>query len=82
MTRRAVQAHSFQLEEDLTSAFGTYVRGGLVTQHKTGKSLAFKPLEQALKDPGEFLLTDFAKMERPGLLHLGFQALDAFQVCL
>ncbi|KAK9812201.1 hypothetical protein WJX73_003893 [Symbiochloris irregularis] len=73
------KAHSFQLEQDITADFGTFVRGGLVTQHKTGKTLAFKPLEEALKDPGEFLLTDFAKMERPGLLHLGFQALDAFQ---
>jgi hypothetical protein len=31
-----------------------------------------------MEDPGEFLLTDFAKMERSPLLHLGFQALDAF----
>ena len=26
------------------------------------------------------MLTDFSKIERPGQLHLGFQALDAFQV--
>lgn len=27
----------------------------------------------------EFLMTDFAKMEFPGQLHLGFQAIHAFQ---
>lgn len=27
----------------------------------------------------EFLLTDFAKFDRPGQLHVGFQALHAFE---
>lgn len=75
-----VQAHSFELEEDTTS-YGDYVKGGIVTEHKDHKTLDFKPLAQALDDPGEFLLSDFAKMERPGILHLGFQALNDFQVC-
>ena len=35
---------------------------------------------QALADPGEFLLSDFAKLDRSAQLHLGFQAIDAFQV--
>lgn len=74
-----MQAHSFQLEEDL-SEYGSYQRGGIVTQHKLPKTLAFRTLEAALQDPGEFLLTDFSKIERPGILHIGFQALDAFQV--
>jgi hypothetical protein len=38
------------------------------------------PLAQALETPGEFLLSDFSKFDRPPLLHLAFQALDAFQV--
>lgn len=41
----------------------------------------FRLLLQALAKPGEFLLSDFAKLERSSLLHLGFQALDSFQVC-
>lgn len=40
----------------------------------------FKTLAAALTDPGEFLLFDFAKFERPALLHVGFQAVDAFLV--
>ncbi|PKI49887.1 hypothetical protein CRG98_029725 [Punica granatum] len=33
---------------------------------------------EALKDPGDFLLSDFSKFDRPPLLHLAFQALDKF----
>jgi hypothetical protein len=75
------QAHSFELECD-TSKFGAYTRGGIVTQHKEGKVLAFKKLADALEEPGEFLLSDFSKIERSPLLHLAFQALDAYQVRL
>ncbi len=39
---------------------------------------SFKPLSAALSEPGEFLMSDFAKFERPALLHVGFQAVDAF----
>lgn len=73
------QAHSFELETD-TTKFGAYTRGGIVTQHKEPKTLAFKKLADALEEPGEFLLSDFSKIERSPLLHLAFQALDAYQV--
>ncbi|KAJ4840511.1 E1 ubiquitin-activating protein [Turnera subulata] len=69
--------YSFQLEED-TTKFGTYEKGGIVTQVKPPKSLNFKPLGEALRHPGDFLLSDFSKMDRPPLLHLAFQALDKF----
>jgi len=75
------QPHSFQLDLD-TSTYGAYVRGGIVTQYKEPKQLSFKTLKAALSEPGEFLLTDFSKMERPALLHLAFQALDMFEVCV
>ncbi|PNH08804.1 Ubiquitin-activating enzyme E1 2 [Tetrabaena socialis] len=83
------KAHSFELDVD-TSGWGEYTRGGIVVQAKEHKTLAFKPLQQlfetvclaspqALAEPGELLLTDFSKMDRPGLLHVAFQALDAFE---
>ncbi|KAK8564704.1 hypothetical protein V6N13_019865 [Hibiscus sabdariffa] len=74
---RSVRPYSFTLEEDTTS-FGTYVKGGIVTQVKQPKVLNFKPLKEALKDPGDFLLSDFSKFDRPLLLHIAFQALDRF----
>ncbi|KAI4382436.1 hypothetical protein MLD38_008402 [Melastoma candidum] len=69
--------YSFILEED-TSGYNTYERGGIVTQVKLPKVLKFKLLKDALKDPGDFLLSDFSKFDRPPLLHLAFQALDKF----
>lgn len=50
-------------------------------EHRTITMLIASRLRhpQALEKPGEFLLSDFAKLERSSLLHLGFQALDAFQ---
>ncbi|KAJ3054414.1 SPS-sensor component ptr3 [Rhizophlyctis rosea] len=61
-----------------TSAFGVYKTGGIFTQVKQPKTLAFKTLKERLTDP-EFLIADFAKFDRPAQLHVGFQALDAFQ---
>eukprot|EP00798_Chlamydomonas_sp_ICE-L_P022623 gene22623-29766_t len=71
-------AHSFLLDID-TSVYGEYLRGGIVTQVKDTKILAFNTLSKAMKQPGEFLVTDFAKFDRPPLLHVGFLALDAFE---
>ncbi|KAG0460335.1 hypothetical protein HPP92_023463 [Vanilla planifolia] len=78
--RKIVNArpYSFALEED-TIDFGTYIRGGIVTQVKQPKMLQFKSLRNALSEPGDFLLSDFSKFDRPLLLHLAFQALDAFR---
>ncbi|CAN6469750.1 unnamed protein product [Victoria cruziana] len=69
--------YSFVLEED-TTKFGEYEKGGIATQVKQPKNLHFKPLKVALKDPGFFLLSDFAKHFRSPLLHSAFQALDKF----
>ena len=73
------ELHSFQLDLD-TSELGEYTTGGIVTQVKQSKTLHFKPLEMALKEPGEFLPSDFSKLDRPPMLHIAFQALDAFRV--
>ncbi|CAA6656900.1 unnamed protein product [Spirodela intermedia] len=70
--------YSFCLEEDATN-FGPYLRGGIATQVKQPKLLKFKPLSDALRDPGDFLLSDFSKVDHPQLLHVAFQALDKFR---
>ncbi|CAK4030370.1 Ubiquitin-activating enzyme E1 1 [Lecanosticta acicola] len=59
------------------SGVGQYKRGGLYQQVKMPKILDFEPLSQQLKKP-ELLMSDFAKFDRPGQLHVGFQALHAF----
>ncbi|KAF8489101.1 ubiquitin activating enzyme [Gautieria morchelliformis] len=61
-----------------TSGLGNYISGGIFTQVKMPKRLAFKSLRESLKSP-EFFITDFAKFDRPTTLHTGFQALASFQ---
>lgn len=60
-----------------TSGFSDYIRGGIVTQVKMPKKLSFKSYEDSIASP-EFLITDFAKFDRPALLHIAFQALHLF----
>lgn len=61
-----------------TTKFSNYERGGVVTQVKMHKTVHFKSIKAAMDAP-EFLMTDFAKFDRPGQLHIGFQALYEFQ---
>ncbi|XP_063064036.1 ubiquitin-like modifier-activating enzyme 1 [Engraulis encrasicolus] len=61
-----------------TTSFTDYVRGGIVSQVKMPKKISFKSLSSSVAEP-EFMLTDFAKFDRPGQLHVGFQALHAFE---
>jgi ubiquitin-activating enzyme E1 len=61
------------------SGLGQYKRGGMYQQVKMPKIINFKDFTTALKEP-EFLISDFAKFDRPQQLHLGFQALHAFQL--
>ncbi|MPC17570.1 Ubiquitin-like modifier-activating enzyme 1 [Portunus trituberculatus] len=60
-----------------TTKFSDYVRGGIVTQVKMPKIVKFKSLEESLKDP-EFLMTDFGKFDRPGVMHLTYQTMQDF----
>uniref|UniRef100_A0A0D9X387 E1 ubiquitin-activating enzyme n=1 Tax=Leersia perrieri TaxID=77586 RepID=A0A0D9X387_9ORYZ len=69
---------SFSIEED-TTKFGAYAKGGIVTQVKEPKILRFKSLRDAMRDPGDFLLSDFSKFDRSPVLHLAFQALNKFK---
>lgn len=62
-----------------TTTFDTYLRGGIVTQVKMPKTITFKPLAEAKKNP-EYVITDYGKFDRPDQLHLAFQALDEFVV--
>ncbi|KAI8850612.1 ubiquitin-activating emzyme E1 [Chytridium lagenaria] len=61
-----------------TTNFGGYVSGGIFTQVKQPKILKFLPLKDALIKP-EFVMSDYAKFDRPAQLHVGFQALDKFR---
>jgi ubiquitin-activating enzyme E1 len=50
---------------------------GYITQVKHPCTLHFKPYETALKEVPE-MLSDFAKFDRPALLHVAYQALSVY----
>lgn len=60
-----------------TSSFGDYKRGGLFKQVKQPVKLQFASLRESREAP-ECLVSDFAKMDRPPLLHVAFEALSQF----
>lgn len=59
------------------SGLGQYKRGGLYQQVKMPTIIEFKSISASLRDP-EFVQSDFAKFDRPPLLHVGFEALSAY----
>jgi ubiquitin-activating enzyme E1 len=62
-----------------TSNYGQYQRGGIATQVKMPTDVSFQPLKDVLSDPTEhFVLTDFAKFERPAQMHLAYRTLHSF----
>uniref|UniRef100_A0A3B5QKB0 E1 ubiquitin-activating enzyme n=1 Tax=Xiphophorus maculatus TaxID=8083 RepID=A0A3B5QKB0_XIPMA len=61
-----------------TTGFSDYVRGGIVSQVKMPKKISFKSISSSMAEP-DFIWTDFAKFDRPGQLHIGFQAIHAFK---
>jgi len=53
---------------------------GYISQVKQPTQMSFKTYQEAIADPGELMLSDFAKFDRPPLLHLGFRALAAYRL--
>ena len=48
---------------------------GYITQIKQPVTMQFEPYAKKVDEPGEYMLSDFAKFDRPPILHLGFQAI-------
>ena len=69
--------HGFTIGD--TSGFAPYERGGIAVQVKQPKDLAFKSLRAALDEPGEIMMSDFAKWDRPPVMHLLFRAIQTFR---
>lgn len=60
-----------------TSKFGEYISGGIATQVKMPRTINFKALEQAEREP-EFLTSDFSKLDHSATLHVAFSVLQQF----
>jgi ubiquitin-activating enzyme E1 len=70
----------FGFEIDVNStAFDEFIPGaGLVQRVKVETSLSFREMAAALTHPGDFIISDFAKLDNAAQLHFGFQGLAAF----
>lgn len=80
--RRVVSISSpYAFEIDLDSTNETpYVGSGYVTLQKKPKTVRHRCARDAIEDhQGAFLMSDFAKMERPPVLHEAFRALRAWR---
>uniref|UniRef100_A0A0B7AVD4 E1 ubiquitin-activating enzyme n=1 Tax=Arion vulgaris TaxID=1028688 RepID=A0A0B7AVD4_9EUPU len=73
---KVIGPYTFSLGD--TRKFSEYVQGGVVTQVKMPKTFNFKSIKQSLEEP-EFVITDFAKYDRPAVLHIAYQALHHFE---
>lgn len=62
-----------------TSGFSDYQKAGIAVQVKQPKDLAFKSLRESLADPGEIMMSDFAKWDRPPAMHLLFRAIQTYR---
>lgn len=61
-----------------TSQLSAYETGGVFEQVKQPRRLSFKPLRESLAAP-EFVISDFAKMERMEQLHVAFAVLGGMK---
>ncbi|KAF9534922.1 ubiquitin activating enzyme [Crepidotus variabilis] len=61
-----------------TTNLSPYKAGGIFTQVKMPKIIDFQSLRASIQNP-EYFITDFAKFDRPAVLHAGFQALSEFR---
>ena len=78
--RKITVKDAFNFEIGDTSKFTAYVKGGTVLQVKQPKALTFKPMTAASQQPGEFMPSDFGKLERASQLHLAFAVLEAYKI--
>uniref|UniRef100_A0A5S6R0S6 E1 ubiquitin-activating enzyme n=1 Tax=Trichuris muris TaxID=70415 RepID=A0A5S6R0S6_TRIMR len=72
---RVIRPFKFAIDD--ISNFSEYIEGGKAKQVKIPTSMEFKPLSESIHQP-EFLISDFAKMDRPNQIHLMWQALYKF----
>lgn len=70
--------YTFELEGVDTSSQEEAITQGYITQVKKPIQVSFSKYSEALDNPGELMLSDFAKFDRPPLLHLAYKALQQY----
>lgn len=70
--------YTFELLGVDTSNCSTPATQGYITQVKKPVTMSFQTYEEAYDNPEDLMMTDFAKFDRPPLLHLCYKALDMY----
>ena len=63
---------------DFQEGEGAVNQQGYITQVKQPVVVHHQPYQEKLKNPGDLMMSDFAKFDRPPILHLAFQAVVSF----
>jgi ubiquitin-activating enzyme E1 len=72
--------YTFEIRDTTMEEPNGEAQQGYITQVKQPVMLHFETYATRLEDPGEIAMSDFAKFDRPGLLHAAFQALEDFRM--
>ena len=75
---RVTGPFTFELPEVDASSCAQPATQGYITQIKTPVTAKFRSYRKALADPGELMMSDYAKFDRPPLLHLAYRALSSY----
>lgn len=70
--------YTFELVGIDSSSCSTPATQGYITQVKRPVTMSFQKYGDAYDHPEDLMMTDFAKFDRPPLLHLLYKALDLF----
>ncbi len=71
--------YTFEIKGETINSGSNESQQGYITQVKQPVIIASEPYEKRLAEPGEFMLSDFAKFDRPALLHAAYQGLEKFR---
>lgn len=74
---KVLSPYTFSICDTTGDLFAPFTVSGIVTQVKTGKTLAFESLEMQLKKP-DIVIPDYSKFEVPSSIHAGFIGLNKF----
>jgi len=78
-TVNVTSPYMFEIEGAAIEETGGKAQQGYITQVKQPVTIAFETYEKRVAEPGECMMSDFAKFDRPLLLHKSFQALEEFR---
>eukprot|EP00743_Colponemidia_sp_Colp-15_P004319 GILK01004659.1.p1 GENE.GILK01004659.1~~GILK01004659.1.p1 ORF type:complete len:1074 (+),score=225.12 GILK01004659.1:261-3224(+) len=74
-TVKVIDPYSFSIDD--TTGLSAYARGGYAIQVKQPQTVRFLSMRDSLAQP-EFMTSDFAKFDRPPVLHAAFSAMHEF----